>query len=788
MKFREIVSKILRRIIFPRLYEERYSHNHIPEGITERELRYETIQKVFKIISSNLDLNDVTQRVVDVMSNDMDYPGGILFIYKKERDVLVPWTTSNTILVNKVLTWLPRPLKEHEFNLSLKKNKLIESFDEEKILYTHNQADFISPVVSENLVDRINNLVGIRTTIAVPVIFKGDKLGVMMFNSIREKVTEYELEMLMVFADMVAIAIQNARLYTNSQNQISQLKAKNKELSTIFKITNQIVSTLDPREVAQRSVDAIPSEMGYFGGIIQRYNEDTGEVVPIAVTETAFEKQILEILQKEYKDFTFNVTDEAVSKQLNVVAIQSREPQKADSLIPAISPPVPESAAELINKLIKTKSVLAYPIMSRNKVIGSVTFVITDKTLEQLTQEDYDLMQTFTYQIGIGMENAQLYEDSQELSDSLEKQNLVLEAKNKELDTIFRITNQIVSTLDPNEVAQRAVNSVPLEMGIYGAILSKIDRSKSKFELLAMTEQIGSAAFDTYVNENNPFCLITNKPNTISEYIMFKEDQFSITDNMVEALGAVCGEELSENFQKLLGIQTIVTVPLRTRNEVTGLVTFFLADRKVDQLNEEDFDLMQTFANQAAIGLENARLFSEYQELSKSLQTKNQQLEAYAQKERDILDIMGHELRTPITIVRNSLAFLTSYILQEDYDQEKMQKYIKIALRSTRREINIIETMLAATKVEADKITLSRSEVVTHEVIEESLEGQKHIAQQKGLDVQVSIADGIGNIYADRSRIQEVFDNLLSNAVKYTQEGTVSISAYEEGENIVFSV
>lgn len=230
-----MLPKLLQKLVFPNLKRDRYKASQTdsdPSGYTptEKELRYVTLQKIIKTISSNLDFEEVAQEVVNVMVNDMDYPGGILFIINTEKDVLIPWTTSETPFINKILTWLPKPFREHHYPLSLEENKVIQSFNEQKLIDTDNLADFISPVVSRGLVSRIIKFVGIKRTFAIPVTFKNEALGVLMFNSLKEEVSDTEREMIYTFADMVSISLQNSILYSDSQEQLTELEEQHAEL------------------------------------------------------------------------------------------------------------------------------------------------------------------------------------------------------------------------------------------------------------------------------------------------------------------------------------------------------------------------------------------------------------------------------------------------------------------------------------------------------------------------------------------------------------------------------
>jgi signal transduction histidine kinase len=241
-----------------------------------------------------------------------------------------------------------------------------------------------------------------------------------------------------------------------------------------------------------------------------------------------------------------------------------------------------------------------------------------------------------------------------------------------------------------------------------------------------------------------------------------------------------------------------VVIPLKTDNKLIGMIV--LGEKNGNATyNEQDAEFLNNLAKILGLSITRSLYYEEVKELNKNLQlkvnraTENlreqnknlemalQRLERLRQQEQDMLDIMGHELRTPITIVRNALSVLKMQYEANDgeIDKEKFEKYLDKSIESTRREIALIETLLAATKVDAHRIQLELEKVDMIDVVEDSIEGQKRLAEQKGLYIRFNKPDEELFGYADRTRIQEIQDNLLSNAVKYTPEGGITIDFQE---------
>ena len=260
---------------------------------------------------------------------------------------------------------------------------------------------------------------------------------------------------------------------------------------------------------------------------------------------------------------------------------------------------------------------------------------------------------------------------------------------------------------------------------------------------------------------------------------------------------------LIEEVSKLMQAHNLkVIFPLSEKDRITGML--LLGKKEADSpYSIQDLKFLNSLASIVSLSINRSILYQEIQDFNIELQkqvneattelkTKNKtleetlrNLEEIRRQERDMIDVMGHELRTPISIVRNALLVLDSKFKKSSGEIEKdtLGKYLEMAVESVRREITLIETLLSATKVEGNRIQLQFTKVDIVDVIEDSLEALKRDATLKGLPVNFNKPAGEVFIYADRVRTQEIMDNYLSNAIKYTPKGTIDITL-EPGEKL----
>jgi signal transduction histidine kinase len=240
--------------------------------------------------------------------------------------------------------------------------------------------------------------------------------------------------------------------------------------------------------------------------------------------------------------------------------------------------------------------------------------------------------------------------------------------------------------------------------------------------------------------------------------------------------------------------QVEIIAPLLANDKVFG---FLLLSPKENSYLYSSFDIknIKSISEQSALVIRNSLLFEETKEFNKTLQkridkaTKElalryDELKQIRAKERDMMDIMGHELRTPLSIIKISLGAI-DLTLKNNPDLFTVQFYEDYAKKmkdAISRETELLETMLVSTKIDARRLELSYAKVDLKETIHNSMLGHQESSESKNLAINFDEPEGDLYVYADRVRFGEVVDNFVSNAIKYTNEGHVDISVHDVGD------
>ena len=197
--------------------------------------------------------------------------------------------------------------------------------------------------------------------------------------------------------------------------------------------------------------------------------------------------------------------------------------------------------------------------------------------------------------------------------------------------------------------------------------------------------------------------------------------------------------------------------------------------REEAEFPRRTIDLMQTFANQSVLAIQNARLFREIEE-------KGRQLEIASQHKSQFLANMSHELRTPLNAVLGYTEMLLDGVYGEMAGEAlEILEYIQ---SNGEHLLALINDVLDLSKIEAGQLTLSLDDYAVQSVVEAVVAVAQPLAQAKGLDLQVSLGSDLPLGRGDERRLTQVLLNLVGNAIKFTDAGSVAITAAAVGEPV----
>jgi signal transduction histidine kinase len=213
-------------------------------------------------------------------------------------------------------------------------------------------------------------------------------------------------------------------------------------------------------------------------------------------------------------------------------------------------------------------------------------------------------------------------------------------------------------------------------------------------------------------------------------------------------------------------VRTIVGVPLLREGTSIGVLT--LSRDIVQPFTEKEVELVETFADQAVIAIENVRLFDEIQDKSRQL------AEASEHKSRFLAN-MSHELRTPL----NAILGYTELIQDSVYGAppEKMVAVLDRISKNGKHLLGLINDVLDLSKIEAGQLVLALDDYSLKDVVHGVYGAVETLAASKNLAFKVELAPNLPAGRGDERRLTQVLLNLVGNAIKFTDQGEIMIKA-----------
>jgi PAS domain S-box-containing protein len=164
----------------------------------------------------------------------------------------------------------------------------------------------------------------------------------------------------------------------------------------------------------------------------------------------------------------------------------------------------------------------------------------------------------------------------------------------------------------------------------------------------------------------------------------------------------------------------------------------------------------------------------------------NQRLRELDRLKDEFISLVSHELRTPLTSIRGYLELLLDGGAGELTDDQN--RFLSVVDRNSKRLMHLVGDLLFLAQVEAGKLQLELADVNLEDVVAESVEAAKPIADENGVELRASL-EPTPSMVGDRGRLSQVLDNLVSNAIKFTNEGgSVQVRLSATGDEALIEV
>src|SRR6266498_2358325 len=585
---------------------------------------------------------------------------------------------------------------------------------------------------------------GMRSVLAVPLLKETSLIGaIAIYRKEVRPFSEKQIALLETFADQAAIAIENVRLF-------KELEARNRDLTEALEqqtATGEILSVISssPTDV-QPVFDTIVKNAARLcegsGCSVIRFD---GEMVHL-VAQHNISAEAHDAMQRGYPR---HPTRESAMERAVLDSTVIHIPDVRED-------PDFRLHAELAGEV---KALLAAPLLRDGRPIGAIG--VNRSYSGSFTDKQIALLKTFADQAVIAIENVRLFQE-------LEARTQELARSVGELKALGEVGQTVSSTLDLQTVLSTIVGHAVQLSGTNSGVIYEYDEATEEFHHRA-----------SYRMEEELVEAIRAVPIRLGEGAIGRATTSRTPVQVIDLLNEreISGSRVRPIMARL-GYRSLLAVPLLREERIVGALTVWR--KEAGSFSSEVVNLLQTFATQSALAIQNARLFRE-------IEDKSRQIEAANRHKSEFLANMSHELRTPLNAIIGFSEVLSERMFGDL--NEKQAEYTDDILTSGRHLLSLINEILDLSKVEAGRMELELTTFDLPLAIDNARTFVRERATKHGINLEVSVDERLGDYVGDERKIKQILLNLLSNAVKFTPEGgRIGIEAKQADGSIEISV